>query len=214
MNFLIDLINFLVDLVSSLGYFGIFIGMTIESTVIPFPTELILPPAGVLVARGEMSFIIVLVMAVAGSIAGALINYYMAFYLGRKTVNKLLLKYGKIFFVKEEELLKSENFFKKHGEATTFFGRLIPGIRSFVSLPAGFYKMNVLRFCVFTGLGAGIWGALLIYLGVLYGDNQSSIDSMISSLTWIILIFLVIAIGTYIYIHKRKSNSNLLSVKN
>lgn len=205
MNFLLDIINFFVELVSGLGYMGIFLGMAIESTVIPFPTELILPPAGILVARGEMSFFIVLVMAIAGSIVGALINYYMAFYLGRKAVNKLLLKYGKIFFIKEQELLRSEESFKKHGEATTFFGRLIPGIRSFVSLPAGFYKMNLLRFCVFTGLGAGIWGALLIYLGYLYGENQSSIDSMISSITWILLVVITIAIITYVYIHKRKT---------
>ncbi|MEK6894059.1 MAG: DedA family protein [Nanoarchaeota archaeon] len=203
MSFIIETINFLVNLVSHLGYFGIFIGMTIESTIIPFPTELILPPAGVLVARGEMSYFIVLVMAIAGSILGALINYYMAYYLGRKAVNKLLLKYKRVFFIKEEELLKSEESFKKHGEITTFFGRLVPGIRSFISLPAGFYKMNLGRFCLFTGLGAGIWGALLIYLGMLYGDNQSSIDSMISSLTWIIVIVVLIAISVYIYLHKK-----------
>lgn len=203
MSFIITVIDWLVNLVSSLGYFGILLGMTIESTIIPFPTELILPPAGILVARGEMSYFIVLAMAIAGSILGALINYYMAYYLGRKAINKLLLKYRRIFFIKEEELLKSEESFKKHGEITTFFGRLVPGIRSFVSLPAGFYKMNLFRFCLFTGLGAGIWGALLIYFGMLYGENQSSIDSMISSLTWIIVAVVIIAIAVYIYLHKR-----------
>lgn len=208
MNFITDAISWLIELVSSLGYLGIFLGMTIESTVIPFPTELILPPAGVLVARGEMDFIVVLTMAIAGSILGALINYYAAYYLGRKTVNKLLLKYGKIFFIKEQELLKSEESFKKHGEITTFFGRLIPGIRSFVSLPAGFYKMNLFKFCLFTGLGAGLWGALLIYFGMLYGENQYQIDSMISSLSWILIGIVVIAIIAYVYIRKSKKLNN------
>ncbi|MEK6908578.1 MAG: DedA family protein [Nanoarchaeota archaeon] len=203
MNLITNIIELLIALVSDLGYLGILLGMTIESSIIPFPAELILPPAGVLVSRGDMSFILVLAMAIVGSILGALVNYFIAYYLGRKTVNKLLLKYGKIFFIKKEELIKSENTFRKHGEITTFFGRLIPGIRSFVSLPAGFYKMNLMRFCFFTGLGAGIWSAILIYLGMFYGENQDSIENMLGSLTWIIIAVVLIIILIYIYIRKK-----------
>ena len=204
-----EIIEWLISAVNSLGYLGIFIGMTIESSVIPFPAELILPPAGVLVARGQMSFLIVLLLAVAGSIAGALINYYIAYHLGRKAVNKLLLKYGKILFIKESELLKSESYFQKHGEITTFVGRLIPGIRSFVSLPAGFYKMNLSKFCLFTGIGAGAWSAMLIYLGILYGENQETLKPLINQLTaWILLAIAVIIIVYYLIVKKKRKISN------
>jgi len=210
MSLIVEIISWLVNLVQSLGYLGIFIGMTIESSIIPFPAELILPPAGVLVANGEMSFVIVLALAIAGSIAGALVNYYLAYHLGRRAINKLLLKYGKVFFIKQDELIKSENAFHRHGEITTLFGRLIPGIRSFVSLPAGFYKMNVGRFCFFTGLGAGIWSAILIYVGIIYGNNKENIDSFLGSATIVMLIAIVIIILAYIYL--KRSNRNLNSV--
>ncbi len=203
-----EIIEWLVLVVNSLGYWGIFVGMTIESSIIPFPAELILPPAGVLIARGDMSFLAVLFLATAGSVAGALINYYIAYHFGRKTVNKMLLKYGKVLFIKEENLLKSEAYFIKHGSFATLIGRLIPGVRSFISLPAGFYKMKLSKFILHTAIGAGIWSALLIYLGIIYGENKQIIAPVLNSvIMWVLGGIILIVIG-YVLIHKRNETKS------
>lgn len=199
-----SIIGFVLDFVSSLGYFGIFILMTIESTIIPFPMEIILVPAGALAAQGEMSFVLILIAAILGSVAGALINYYLAYFIGRRGLNKLVHKYGKFVFMYEDSVVKSEKYFDKHGDVTTFVGRLIPGVRSFVSLPAGFAKMNLLRFMFYTGLGAGIWSAILIYLGYLFGDNIELIRNNLTSLTLVVVAFCLIVVLVYLLIWKKK----------
>ena len=184
-----NLIELLVNLINSLGYLGIFLGMTLESSFFPFPSELILPPAGVLIARGQMSLSAVLFLALLGSLFGAIINYFLALHLGRKVVNKLLYRYGKIFFLKKKHITKSEDYFDKHGEITTLLGRLIPGIRQIISLPAGFSKMNLFKFCLFTSIGAGIWSTILIFIGYYYGESSQLIQN---NLLIFILLFLII----------------------
>jgi len=150
----------------------------------------------------------VFVMAVLGSLTGALFNYFLAFYYGRKAVEKLIERYGKFFFINNESISKSERFFEKHGEITTFTGRLIPVIRQLISLPAGFAKMNLTKFCIYTSLGAGIWGAVLIYLGYLFGDNQDLINQNLNQITIIVLIFIILLILFYIIFNKRKNRVN------
>lgn len=191
LDILYSFFNYVLYLVDKLGYVGIFVGMVIESSFFPFPSEIILIPAGALVASGEMSVFSIFIAGIFGSLIGALINYFLAFYFGRALVEKLTLKYGKFLFFSSNSLKKSEMYFKKHGEITTFIGRLIPGVRQFISLPAGFAKMNLKRFILFTILGAGIWTALLIYVGYFFGINSAIIRQNIN-LTMILISLITI----------------------
>jgi len=191
-----QLIEILLSIIKELGYVGIFVGMTIESSFFPFPSEIILIPAGALIARGEMTFILVFLAGLLGSLLGALINYFLALFLGRKTIDLLISRYGKILFINKEKIKKSDDYFEKYGEITTFVGRLIVGVRQFISIPAGFSKMNLFKFCLFTSLGAGIWTIILIYIGYFFGGDIEPILKIIIAL--ILLFFCLIVILIYL----------------
>lgn len=188
-----SLIESVLLLINNLGYLGIFIGMTIESSFVPFPSELILIPAGTLIARGEMSFFPVFLAGLFGSIFGALINYYLALTLGRRTVDFLVNKYGKFLFLNKKKLKRTDLYFKKHGEITTFIGRLIPLVRQEISLPAGFARMHLSKFILFTALGAGIWTTILIFVGYFFGSNAQPVLKIVTGILLVLsLVFLLI----------------------
>jgi len=196
-----ELAQMLVDLIFDWGYIGIFIMMAIESSFIPFPSEIVLIPAGYLASQGEMSIAMIMLSALGGSMVGAFINYYLALTLGRK----ILIKYGKYFFIKVESLEKMEDFFEKHGHISTFTGRLIPGIRQLISVPAGLARMNLAQFSLFTALGAGIWAAVLTLLGFYIGENQTLIHTYLREITIAVLLGLVIIVGVYYTIKKMRN---------
>jgi len=195
-----DMAQFLVNQIGDMGYLGIFLLMFLESTFFPFPSEIIMIPAGYLAYQGEMNLYVVIIVGILGSIAGALLNYYLAMYLGRG----ILLKYGKYFLIKEETLDRLETFFSKHGEVSTFTGRLIPGIRQLISLPAGLARMNIMKFTFYTAIGAGIWASVLVFIGYLVGSNQELIAHYMKVVTLFTLASVVVILLWYIL--RNKSN--------
>ena len=194
-----QLINAILAIVDKLGYFGIFVGMAVESSFIPFPSEVLLIPAGALVALAKMKFLPIIVLAILGSLFGAEINYVLGYYLGRRGVNKLVKKYGKIFLINKEKLNNADNYFKENGKVTIFIGRLIPGIRQIISIPAGFAKMDQKEFLTYTALGSGIWSLILIYLGYFFGGNMAVIKQNENIIILIVLLITFILILIYMY---------------
>ena len=196
-----EIVNFILNLVEQWGYAGIFVMMFLESTFFPFPSEVAMIPAGYLAFQGKMDIWLAILAGLGGSLAGALFNYFLALTLGRK----LLIKYGKYVFIKEETIDKLETFFKTHGHISTFTGRLIPGIRQLISLPAGLSRMNIAEFSAYTALGAGIWASILAALGYYAGANEEIWKGYLKEITIGTLIVLVIGLFIYIKNYKRKN---------
>lgn len=193
-----DIINYIVNIVSQLGYIGIFTAMFLESSFFPFPSEVVMIPAGYLAYKGDMNIYIAICSGIFGSVAGAGFNYYLAKHFGRA----FLQKYGKYIFLREDSLKKLENFFDKHGEISTFNGRLIPGIRQYISLPAGLAKMSISKFTLYTALGAGIWVTILALLGYFIGSNEELVKEYLHNAVILALIFISLLTLFYTLRHK------------
>lgn len=162
-------IQWLLDRFRDIGYPGIVVLMAVESSIVPLPSELVMPPAGYLAAKGELSLPLVILCGALGSVLGALANYGLAAWLGRAFVHRL----GRYVLVSEQSLERSERFFAAHGEISTFVARMLPVIRHLISLPAGLARMPLPRFVSFTALGAGIWCTVLTLIGWTIGRKES-----------------------------------------
>jgi len=158
-------------IVSLMGWPGIAVGMMLESACIPLPSELILPLGGFMAAAGKVSLNCVNFAAALGSICGSLAAYAIGYYGGRP----FILKYGKYFFVSDKNFIKAEFFFKKHGGVTVFLGRLLPVIRTFISLPAGISRMTLGKFILYSFAGMLPWNFILIFLGLKFGENFETV---------------------------------------
>ena len=161
-------IDWLLKTLLDLGYPGIIALMAMESSILPVPSELVMPPAGYLAAKGQMSFAVALFCGVLGSVIGALANYYGAQLIGRP----LIQRYGKYVLLSEKNLLRSERFFAEHGEISTLIGRLFPVIRHLISIPAGLHRMPLPKFILYTAVGAAVWCAILTWIGYFLGQHE------------------------------------------
>jgi membrane protein DedA with SNARE-associated domain len=218
----IEVIDFLIPFLEKVAVFGATWGpflvlffMTVESSFIPFPSEIVMIPAGFMAARGEFypadhlwaAISLAIVCGIAGSLAGAWMNYFLSLRLGRP----FLHKYGKYFFIDPGKLERAEELFREYGEVTTFVCRLIPVVRQLISIPAGISRMNVLRFSLFTGAGAGIWVVILTLLGYWFGTTTEGMsygqlvhagkDMIKDQLVWILL-GCGLLIAVYVWVHR------------
>lgn len=163
------------------GYWFVFIFMVVESSFVPFPSEVVVPPAAWLAtnadSHSQMSVPLIVVVATAGAMIGSLINYYLALWLGRPVVYKFAnSRLGHFFLLNQAKVEKSERYFDEHGAASTFFGRLIPAVRQLISIPAGLARMQIGKFCLYTCLGAAVWNTALALLGAWLGNSVSQAD--------------------------------------
>lgn len=195
------IITWLVDTIGRLGYAGIIALMFLESSFFPFPSEVVVPPAGYLASRGEMNIWLVIACGILGSLLGALFNYYLALWLGRP----VLIKYGKYLFLPQERFEKVDDFFLHHGEISTFICRLIPGIRQYISFPAGLARMNLVKFSFYTSFGASLWVAVLAYIGFFVGNNLELVKQYSHQATLALFACIAVIIFFYIKRHLKRS---------
>ena len=190
---------FVVHVIETLGYFGVFIMMTLESACIPFPSEVIMPFAGFVVQEGQLSFLGIVVIGTLGNLVGSLIAYFV----GLKGGRPILEKYGKYILITEDKLDLADDIFNKYGAATVFVGRILPVIRTFISLPAGIARMDIKKFTLYTTLGGLPCTVILAYLGVILGQNWSVLTKYFHILDAVLVIALVGLILSWCYKFKK-----------
>ena len=193
-------LDYLVLLIDKIGYIGIFIGMFLESTFVPIPSEIIMIPVGIAASYGKFDINLAIFVGVVGNLFGAIFNYYIAVYYGRPILEKI----GKYFFVKKETIEAIEKFFSKHGSFSTFTGRLIPGVRHYISLPAGIARMNFKKFCFYTTAGSALWVTILTYMGFLIGENKELIKEYLHIAIVACVGLCVLLTLVYMWLTKRK----------
>lgn len=200
-----NVLMYLIALIDKLGYFGVGFLMMIESSFLPFPSEIVIPPAGYLASQGKMNIVLVILAGSIGSVLGAYVNYYIGKLYGKKFV----LGVGKYFGVKEEHFNKAEKFFNRHGAIGTFTGRLLPVIRQYISIPAGMANMSHIKFSGYTFLGALIWNTVLALIGYLVGNNQEKIKAYSHELSIAAVMSVVVIISIYVFVNYRKNRGEV-----
>ena len=198
-------IDWLLKTLLDLGYPGIIALMAMESSILPVPSELVMPPAGYWAAKGQMSLPVALVCGVVGSVIGALANYYGAQLIGRP----LIQRYGKYVLLSEKNLLRSEKFFMEHGEISTLIGRLFPVIRHLISIPAGLHRMPLHKFILYTAVGAAVWCAILTWIGYFLGQHEGVLrtEEIHRYVTWAMIVLVPLSlmlVAIYVLRRRRK----------
>lgn len=181
-----------------MNYLTILILMAIESSFIPFPSEVVIPPAAWKAAQGDLNFWLVLFFGTLGALIGALFNYYFAKYLGQKIVYAFAdSRFGRMCMLDRGKVEKAEQYFAKHGKASTFIGRLVPGIRQLISIPAGLASMPLKPFIFYTVIGAGLWNLILAIMGYYLYSQKAVLETYYTELSWIMII---LGVGFIVYL--------------
>ena len=193
------LIPFFERLYATFGYVGVAAAMAIESACIPLPSEVILPMAGWMVSRGLFDFWLTAIAGTIGCVIGSSIAYGVGAYGGRP----LLERYGRYVLINTHDIDTADNWFRKYGEGTAFFSRMLPVVRTFISLPAGVARMNFPRFILYTALGSLLWSIALVYVGRALGDHWNAVGAVLRQFDYVIVVLIVVLIALYIYRHVR-----------
>lgn len=181
--------------------------MALESALIPIPSEVTMPFSGSLVATGKLSLWVVVLTGAIGNLFGSLLAYALGFWGQETIVRSLIKKYGKYLLISEHEFERSQKWFVKYGQLIVFASRLMPVVRTFISLPAGIARMNLTRFIIYTTIGSLIWSFILAYVGVVLGQNWSSLETYFRRFDLVIVVLGVLAVIAYIYYKVKKIKS-------
>lgn len=199
-----ELSKFVISTISLMGYSGILLTMAIESACIPLPSEIIMPFSGYLVTTGQFTLLGVTLAGAVGNVLGSIVAYYAGVWGGRPFVER----YGRYFLVSHHDLDVADRWFAKYGEAAVFFGRMLPVVRTFISLPAGIAKMNFPRFVLFTFIGALPWCYLLAYIGVRMGEEWDNLREYFHQFDVVIGIIIALAVGYFLWSHWPRQRVN------
>ncbi len=178
--------------------------MTLESALLPIPSEVTMPFAGYLASTGTVNFWAIVFVGALGNLVGSLIAYAIGYFLEESLILSLIHKYGKYVLIRESEYVHAVKWFQKYGNPIAFFSRLLPAVRTFISLPAGLAEMNLLKFSLYSFAGAFIWSLLLTYVGLALGKNWESIHPYFQKFQIVIVVLIVGAVAYYIYRHLKK----------
>ncbi|WP_417780464.1 DedA family protein [Stutzerimonas xanthomarina] len=182
----------IVEIVSAFGYIGVFLLMLLENIFPPIPSELIMPLAGFVAARGDLNFIVVILVGTAGSVVGALPWYYAGAKLGQERMKRLAKRWGHWLTLSPEDVDKASDWFDRHGKAAVFFGRLIPAVRTLISVPAGIAGMSMTKFLIYSTLGSLIWTALLALAGYLLESQYEKVSEYLNPVSTVIVVLMVL----------------------
>lgn len=200
-----QLVSSLTFLIETFGYGAVLTLMTLESALIPIPSEVTMPFAGFLVGRGIFNFWLVVLVGAAGNLVGSLAAYYLGFYKGEEWTRLAIKKWGRWLLIKEKEFDRAKDWFFKYGQLVAFTSRLLPVVRTFISLPAGIARMNVYIFSILTFTGSFVWSTFLTFLGLKLGQNWMVIEPYFRKFQILIVFVAISAVVLYIYTHlKRK----------
>ena len=199
------LTTLITHLYATTGLAGILLAMAIESFCIPLPSEIVMPLAGIMLVQGNLlpgmnHFVALILIALAGTV-GNLLGSAAAYWVGYSGGRPLMLKFGRYLLISQHDSDKADQFFQKYGSATAFFSRLLPVVRTYISLPAGVSKMPFGKFCLFTFLGAFPWSLLLAYIGTVIGNNLGTLSPIFHGLDVVVLAALVLLVALYIWRH-------------
>ena len=175
------------SVIETLGYPGLTVLVALENVFPPIPSEIILPLAGFLTGQNRFSFVLVLIATTLGSLIGALVLYGIGLAIGQRRVNRLVERYGHWALLTPEDLTRSENWFDRYGPVAVFTGRLVPVVRSLVSIPAGYRRMPLGQFLLLTGFGSALWNGVLVGLGWALGENWHDIEEYVGWLQYVVI---------------------------
>lgn len=192
------LASYIIHLIQTTGYLGIFGLMTLESVLIPIPSEVTMPFSGFLVSQGVLNFWLVVIVASVANLVGSLIAYYIGYFLEEAVLVNLIKKYGKFILVTPKDYDDAKHWFTKYGDKIVFISRLLPAVRTVISLPAGVFQMNIKKFILYTLVGSFIWSVVLTYVGVKLGDNWDVLGGYFHKFDVVIVIAFVILVIAYL----------------